>query len=83
MDSLWREFVLNSERENRLFLLYIFRLQWTFAQSNLETGFKLPFCVKLCVLFHWMFLCGGILSFPLKSQKTGVWILTLMHMMFC
>lgn len=55
MDSLWRQFVLNSERENRVFL-YIFRLEWTFAESNLEAGFNFLFCPKLNVWsFHGCF----------------------------
>lgn len=55
MDSLWRQFVLNSERENRVFL-YIFRLEWMFAESNLEAGFNFLFCPKLNVCsFHGCF----------------------------
>lgn len=75
MDSLWREFVLNSERWNGLFL-YIFRLGWAFVESSLEAGFNFLFCPKLYVYcFHGcsyrVEFC--LLSRPIKSEF-GLWL---------
>lgn len=65
MDSLWREFVLNSERENRIFLC-IFRLGWTFVESNLEAGFNFLFCLKLHV--HCFHGCSYTVEFCLLTR---------------